>query len=133
MQDFINSVTEKLGIDGDTAKSAVGSLLSMIKGEGDSGAVKDLFGKLPGANALASQAEAGKAGGGGLLGGIGDAIGKLGGGAASGLAGLASSGLSSDKIKDLVQMFVGWAKKVAGEDAVNRVIGSIPALKSVVD
>jgi hypothetical protein len=131
MQEFINSVTEKLGIDGDTAKTAVGSLLSMIKGEGDGGAVKDLFAKLPGADALASQAGAGNAGG-GLLGGIGDAIGKLGGGAASGLAGLASSGLSSDKIKDLVQMFVGWAKKVAGEDAVNKVIGSIPALKSMV-
>ena len=133
MQDFINSVTEKLGIDGDTAKSAVGSLLSMIKGEGEGGAVKDLFAKLPGADALAAEAGSGKSGGGGLLGGIGDAIGKLGGGAASGLAGLASTGLSSDKIKNLVQMFVGWAKKVAGEDTVNKVIGSIPALKSLVD
>ena len=127
MQDFINSVTQKLGIDPDTAKSAVGSILSMIRKEGGEEG-KSLLDKLPGANSMGS----GEAkGGGGILGGITGALGKLGGGGAGGLAGLASSGLSADKIKDFVAMFVDWAKKVAGEDLVNKVVDKIPGLKSI--
>lgn len=127
MQDLINSITGKLGIDADTAKSAVGSLLSMIKKEGDSGPVGELFDKLPGAREMAEQG-GGKSGG--LLGGIGGALGKLGGGA-SGLAGLASSGLGADKLKGVATMLVDYAKKIAGEDLVNKVLGSVPALKSL--
>jgi hypothetical protein len=97
MQDFINSVTERLGIDEDQAKSAVGSVLAMLRkdGDADGGALLD---KLPGANALADEAEGG-GGGGGLLGKVTGMLGGLGGGA-GGLAGLASTGLSTDKIKD---------------------------------
>ncbi len=128
MQDLINSITSKLGIDADSAKSAVGSLLSMIKKEGDSGPVGELFDKLPGADEMAEQ---GSNKGGGLLGGITGALGNLGGGAASGLAGLASSGLGADKLKEVATMLVDYAKKIVGEDLVSKVVGSVPALKSI--
>lgn len=128
MQDFINSVTERLGIDQDQAKGAVGSLLAMIRKEDDSGDANELVDKLPGANALADEAEGD--GGGGLLGKVGGMLGGLGGGAAGGLAGLASN-LPTDKIGDFVKMFVDWAKEKVGPDLVNKVIDKVPALKSI--
>lgn len=128
MQEFINSVTERLGIDKDTAKSAVGSLLSVIRGEGGSEG-QELVDRLPGGNEMAER-EGSPDDGGGLMGTIGGALGGLGGGAA-GLAGLVSSGLSGDKLKQFVEMFVGWAKKVAGDDLVEKVIAKVPALKSI--
>ena len=129
MQDLINSLTSKLGIDADTAKSAVGSLFSVIKKEGDSGAVGELFDKLPGANELAEEG-GGDSGGGGLLGGLSGALGGLGGGAVSGLAGLVSS-LGPDKLKDLATTVVDYARKIAGDDLVDKVVNSVPGLKSI--
>lgn len=132
MQDLINSLTEKLGVDAGTAKSSLGSLLSIIKGEGDSGPVQEMFDKMPGANELAAANSGGGGGGGGLLGTIKGALGGLGGGGggAGGIAGLVSS-LGPDKLKDLVTTFIGYAKKMAGEETVNKVINSVPGLKSI--
>jgi hypothetical protein len=131
MQDFINSVTDRLGIDQDQAKSAVGSVLSMLRKEGgaDGGALLD---KLPGASALADETESSGSGGGGggLLGKVTGMLGGLGGGA-GGLAGLASSGLSGDKLKDFAKMFVDWAKEKAGDDLVNKVVSKVPGLSSI--
>lgn len=129
MQDFINSVTERLGIDEDQAKSAVGSVLAMLRkdGDADGGALLD---KLPGANALADEAEGGGGGGGGLLGKVSGMLGGLGGGA-GGLAGLASTGLSTDKLKDLGGMLVEYAKKIAGDDLVNKVVSKVPGLSAI--
>jgi len=128
MQDFISSVTERLGIDQDQAKSAVGSVLAMLRkdGDADGGALLD---KLPGANSLADEAESG-GGGGGLLGKVSGMLGGL-GGRASGLAGLASSGLSGDKLKEFAGMFVDYAKKVAGDDLVNKVVSKVPGLSTI--
>ena len=125
MQDLINTITSKFGIDADAAKSGVGTLLSVIKKEGDSGPVSDLFDKMPGANEMAKE---GDGDGGGILGGIKGALGM--GGGAAGLAGLAAK-LGPDKLKGLASTFVDYAKKVAGEDTVNKVIGSVPGLKSI--
>ena len=128
MQDFINSVTERLGIDQDQAKSAVGSVLGMLRKDGgaDGAALLD---KLPGANALADEAQS-SGGGGGLLGKVGGMLGGLGGGA-GGLAGLASTGLSGDKLKDLAGMMVEYARKVAGDDLVNKVASKVPGLSAI--
>lgn len=129
MQDLINTLTARLGIDAGAAQSGVGSLLRLIKKEGDGGAVSDLFDKLPGANAMEAE-HGGNEGGGGLLGSVTGALGNLGGGTASALAGITAS-IGPDKLKEFAQIFVGYAKKFAGEDTVNKVIGSVPALKSL--
>lgn len=128
MDEFINSVTGKLGIDSSTAKSATSSLLGLIKKEGDSSAVGELFAKLPGASAMAD------AGGsaGGLLGKVSGMLGGTLGSGGAALGGLAKSGLSADKIPDFVQTFIDWAKEKAGPDIVNKVVAAVPALKSIV-
>lgn len=135
MEEFINSITGKLGIDSATATSAVGSLLGIIKKEGDPGTVNELLAKIPGASALASNPPAaGGGGGGGIVGKLGGMLGGLTGGGGGGLgdlAGLASSGLSPDKIPDFVKNFIDWVKQKVGPDLVNKVVGSVPALKSI--
>ncbi|MCW5697103.1 MAG: DUF2780 domain-containing protein [Bauldia sp.] len=131
MDEFIKLATDKLGIDSSTATGAVGALLGLIKKEGDPGAVGDLFSKLPGASALAGAPAEG--GGGGLVGKIGGMLGGLvGGGGGEGIAGLAASGLSPDKVPGFVSTFIDWIKQKVGPDIVDRIVSSIPALKAIV-
>lgn len=142
MDDFIKSVTKQLGIDPGAASNAVGSLLGMLKSQGDKGAVGDLLKKLPGADALIGAAGSGGTGGaaakggvGGLMGKVGGMVGGLTGGGASGaggLAGLAVAGLSGDKVKSFVKMFVEWARKKVGAEIVDKAINSVPALKGLI-
>lgn len=129
MEEFIKSVTGKLGIDAATAQGAVSSLLGLIKKQGDPAAVNDLFAKLPGASALA---KGGGGGGGGILGKVGGMLGGALGGGAGALGDLAKSGLSPDKIPTFVKTFIDWVKQKVGPDIVNKVVASIPALKSIV-
>lgn len=136
MQEFVNQVAARLGVPASTASGAVGALLNLIRKSGDKGAVSEMFGSLPGAKTMAddSEHEAGEApsagGIGGLLGGL---AGKAGiGGDAGGLASLASSGLGAGQIGTMVTMFVTWAKTKVSPAIVDKVIGSIPALKGLV-
>jgi hypothetical protein len=135
MQEFINQVASRLGVPASTASGAVGALMGLIKKAGDKGAVAELFNKLPGANTMADDAEhegAKAAGGGGLgsmLGGLASKVGL--GGEAGGLASLATSGLGAGQIGSMVKMFIDWAKTKVSPEIVDKVIGSIPALKDL--
>lgn len=131
MEEFISSVTQKLGIDSATAGNAVSSLLGLIKKEGEPSAVKELLDKIPGASAMADEGGASGAGG-GILGKVGGMLGGVLGGGAGALGDLAKSGLSPDKIPDFVKTFIDWVKQKVGPDIVNKIVASIPALKSIV-
>ncbi|MGV8839647.1 MAG: DUF2780 domain-containing protein [Bauldia sp.] len=135
MQEFVNQVASRLGVPASTASGAVGALLNLIKTSGDKGAVSELFAKLPGAKTMADDAahEAAEAPSGGGLGGLlGGLAGKVGlGGAAGGLAGLAGSGLGTGQIGTMAKMFVEWAKTKVSPAIVDKVVGSIPALKDI--
>ena len=48
------------------------------------------------------------------------------------VAGLENAGLQTDLIPPFVENFIGKAKKVAGEDTVNNVLSSVPALAGLV-
>lgn len=131
MEEFIQSVTGKLAIDSATATNAAGSLLGFIKKEGDPSAVGELLSKIPGASALADQGGGGSESG-GILGKVGGMLGGVLGGGAGALGDLAKSGLGPDKIPDFVKTFIDWVKQKVGPDIVNKVVSSIPALKSIV-
>jgi len=133
LEEFIKLASGKLGIDASTATSAVGSLLGTIKQQGDPAAVGQLFSKLPGASKLAASANDGSGGGSeGVLGKIGGMLGGVLGGKGEALGGLATSGLSPEKIPAFVSEFIDWIKQKVGPDVVNKVVSSIPALKSIV-
>ena len=59
----------------------------------------------------------------GLLGGFGGM-----GGAMAAMNELTSAGLDMGQVQGVTQEVVGFAKEMAGEDTVNRIVGSIPGL-----
>jgi len=134
MQDFIQDAAGKLGIGTDTATSATGGLLGLIKEHADAGDVSAMLGKLPGAADLMKAAPS-SSGGGGLLGGLGDALGgALGGGAGQALGAmeaLSKTGLSMDKLGSFLEMFKQFVLPKLGPDLLKRLLGNIPGLGSL--
>lgn len=69
MQDVINSIAEKVGIEPALAEKAVGIILGFLQKNGPEGAVSSMMESMPGAAELVA-AHAPAEGGGGLLGGL---------------------------------------------------------------
>ncbi len=134
MQEFIQDVAGKLGIGEDTAKSATGGLLGLIKEHAEAGDVSEMLGKLPGAAGLMKAAPSSSSGG-GLLGGLGGALGSaLGGGAGQALGAveaLSKTGLSAGKLGSFLEMFKQFVLPKLGPDLLKRLLGKIPGLGSL--
>ena len=136
MNEFIQMVVSKLGVDESAARSATGGVLNMIQGQTDGADFNQLVDKLPGAEDVmrdAPQATEQAGSGGGMLGGLmGKAAGMVSGAGGSGLA-LGSmfekSGIGVDKLGSFATMFVGFVKDKAGADVVGRILDQVPALK----
>ena len=135
MQDFITDAAAKLGISTGQAESAAGGLLGFIKEQADGADFGELLGKLPGAGDLLAKAE-GREAGGGLLGGLGDAVGDLlGGGAeqALGMAGLVGKlGLDADKLGGFLELFTKYVQPLLGTDLLKRLAAKIPGLGDLI-
>lgn len=136
IQDFIGSASKALGIDAGAASAGAGGLLDFVKKH-----VGDVdFGKLaaavPGAEGLASKAAGGggSSGGGGLGGVLGGLAGKaegLLGGAGGAMAALAKSGLSMDKAKSFLEMFVKFLREKLPPDLLKTIAAKVPGLGSL--
>ena len=132
MDQFIAMAAEKLGVDRGIVEKAVGTALSLIKSRASDGDFQGLLAKLPGAEALASQAESGsETGGGGLF---GAATGVLGGGgsAMGALAQLQDTGLDSGQLGSLLSLFKDHAAKQAGGELTGRLFGNVPGLDQLI-
>jgi hypothetical protein len=124
MQEFIQSVASKLGINEDQARSATSGVLNMIKDQGNGQDADTLISKIPGADDV-MQSSAPSGGAGGMLGGLGSKL----AGAGGALAALQGSGLDGDKAKQFVVM-LDYAKQKAGPEQVDQVLDKAPALKT---
>lgn len=136
IEQLIQQVVAKLGIDEGLAQKAVGTVLGLLKKQGDGGAVSALFDKIPGAADLAGKfSDAPAASGGGLMGGLmgklGGAIGGNAGGAMEAMNALKDTGLSMDQAKDMAPVVTGFLKEKAGGDLLGKALESVPALKSL--
>lgn len=134
MMDFIQSASQKLGIGEDTAKSATGGILGMVKEHASAADFSELAAKIPGVSGLVGAAPAADTGGGGIggmLGGIGGALGGS-GGAIGALGGLAKAGIPLDKIGDFAGMFTGYLKGKLSGDLVKRLLSKVPGLSNLV-
>jgi hypothetical protein len=129
MQDLIERISLKTGLDAAKSERALGILLNLVKTQGDKAKTPELFAALPGAAELAHKHGGDGAGRGGLLG-------MLGGGAMGGpLAAIAkfqAAGLSMDQIKTLGTETLDYAKHHAGADLVKQAVGAIPGLSGYV-
>lgn len=132
MQDLIDKIVSKVGINRALAEKAVGIILVMIKSEGDEDEVGELLSKLPGAEDLISKAGDSGASPARGLGGL--ISGALAGGnpVMKTLSKLQSEGLDMRQSQSIGLEVLGFAKEKAGEDLVKRVADSIPGLSQLV-
>lgn len=142
MQEFISMAASKFGLSESSASDLTGGILAKIKdgvSGDDFGALAD---KIPGLSQLASSGEsAEQSGGGGLLGGLGGALGGGGGllgglaekaGGAMGIMGLIEkSGLDASQATGFVGSLVGWLKEKAGGGLIEKIVSQVPALKGL--
>lgn len=134
MDDFIKMATSQLGIGESQTRSATGGILGMLKGQLGEGVFGEILEKLPGADALVGEAEAGgeEEAGGGMLGGLMEKAGSLLGGGAGGAASLlgmlSKSGLDASQSGSFVTMFIEFVKDKLGDDLFAKIADYIPGV-----
>ncbi|ANN58557.1 hypothetical protein A9174_18630 [Mesorhizobium loti NZP2037] len=138
VQDIVNTVSQKAGLDQATTEKVVGTIFSVLEHEAEGTSASSFFAKIPGADALAQKYDvmaAAPAGAGGgflssLQGALGGVLGEKAGALVNGLAALKASGLDMAQIQKAGATLVQQAEAAAGPDLTNQVLGSVPGLKS---
>lgn|SRR5690349_2533237 len=130
MNDLVNRVAESVGIDPATAEKAIGMMLGFLQREAAEGPVAQMIEAIPGASDLVARYNGEGAGGGGLLGGLMNAMG--GGGVMALGQQLMSEGLGMGEITGLAKETIAVAREYAGDDVVDEVVGSVPGLSQFV-
>lgn len=126
MDELINRIVANVGIDAETARSAVRVILSFLYQQGDREKVEALANSIPGAHEFMEGTEDDSAS---TLGGLG---GLMGGGAMAVLGKLQALGLGMGQIQSVTKETVDFARAKAGDDIVNDIVGSIPGLSQFV-
>lgn len=138
MDELIQQLTSKLGIDASTANAATGKAMAMVKEHAGADLFEKISGAIPGAGDAASAGEAAGAesGGGGLLGSLtGMASGLLGDKAGDALgmaASLKSTGLQTDQLGGFASTLVEFIKDKVGDDVMQQILDKVPMLKGMI-
>ena len=133
MDEFIELVTQQLGLSSSDSRSATGGVMNFIKDHVGETLFAQISQQLPGVQGLVSDAQSSTAdGGGGLMGSLASMAGSLLGGKAGSLATIASilskSGVSLDQSGQFVSMLVGFLKGKLGDDTFSKLASSLPDL-----
>ncbi|WP_025592735.1 hypothetical protein [Agrobacterium tumefaciens] len=125
MNEVVDQIAAKAGIDPALAEKAVGMILGFLQREAADGPIARMIEAIPGASDLVAQYNGEGAGGGGLLGGLMSAI----GGGIMGLGQqLMSQGIGMSEITTLAKETIAVARQHAGDETVDQVIASVPGL-----
>ena len=128
VQQVIDAVAAKAGLDPTAAQRAAGTILSVIQQEVDPSVAASLFAKLPGAAELAA-ANAVNPSSGGVLGSLATSfLGNKGGILAAGFTQLEASGLTLAQIKDAATAILAYIRTSAGSDIATQVTDALPGL-----
>ena len=123
MDELIERLTAKTGVDASVAEKAIGIILDFLAKEGPAETVHQLVAQMPGAEALLQSAQADSAAA-GVTGGMGGLM-----GAANRLM---AAGLSMGQVQSVTQELVAYAREKAGEDTVGEIVGAVPGLSQFV-
>ena len=135
MQEIIDEIADKAGIERPKAETVVGLILGFIKREAPQGAVTKVFAAFPEADALVTRAAAQpKSGGGlgGLVGGIGSALGGAAGDAAMLVSQLLAVGVTLQQAQTAGQVLFQAVREEAGPKVVSDILKNLPALSKLV-
>lgn len=117
MDELIEQLAAKTGVDKSVAEKAVGLILDFLRNEGPSGTVQALIDSIPGAAAVVEA----NAGGGGLGAMFGGGLMALGGK----LMGL---GLGMGEIQGLARELFKYGRDKIGADKIDEIIAGTPGL-----
>ena len=134
MQEVIDTIADKAGIERAKAETIVGLILGFIKREGPQGPVAKLFAAFPDSDAIAAQAAQQTASGGGfggLVGGLGSMLGGKTGDALTLASQLVATGVPMGQIETAAQLLLKAARDEAGPKVVADILGSLPALSKL--
>ena len=120
MDELVGRIVANVGVDRSVAEKAVGIILEFLAREGPPDTVRELLNRLPGADAAIEAAHAGS----GTFGGLGGIMGVG--------TRLMGAGLSMPEIQGVTREVIAYAREQAGEDAVNRFVDAIPALRQFI-
>src|SRR5262245_40132808 len=128
VQQVIDAVAAKAGLDQAAAERAAGTILSVIQQEVDPAVAASLFAKLPGAAELAA-ANAVDPSSGGMLGSLATSfLGNKGGVLAAGFSQLEASGLTLTQISDAATAILAYIRTSAGSDIAKEIANAVPGL-----
>ena len=130
MDELVNLISEKVGIDTALTRRAIGIVLAFLQREGPETEVNALVAALPGADQAIAEAGASSQGG-GLMGALGSLMGGSGGIMALGSE-LTAAGLSMGQMQTLGQELFAYGREKAGEDVMGAIVGEIPGLSQFV-
>jgi hypothetical protein len=119
MQELISGIVAKSGIPQEKVEEALGVIFNLIKTQGNSSKVAELFEKMPGVEDLVRRQSGSLTGllAGGMMGGPLAAISKL-----QGL------GLTTTQMKDVGSAALAHARAKAGDDLVRQCAANIPGI-----
>lgn len=136
VQNIVDAVSQKAGLDQPTTEKVVGIIFSVLEHEAEGTTLSSFFAKIPGADGLAQKYDVmapGAASGGGLLsslqGALGGVLGTKTGALVNGVAALESSGLNMAQIRQAGTTLIQQAETAAGPELTNEVLNSVPSLK----
>ncbi|MGJ3262520.1 MAG: DUF2267 domain-containing protein [Salinarimonas sp.] len=128
MDDLIARITQKTGLDAETARKAVGIILAFLRKEGPEKEVNELIGAMPAAEQAMADGEA-ASGAGGLMGSLG---GMMGGGVMQLGGKLMQIGVDMGQMQPLGRELFAYGREKVGEDTLGPIVGSIPGLQQFV-
>jgi hypothetical protein len=114
MDELLDRLVAKVGVDRSVAEKAVGIILAFLLKEGPADKVQALINQVPGAEAVMQAATSeGGFGMGGIM-GVGSK--------------LMAAGLGMDEMQGVTREILSYSREKVGEDAVGEIVGSIPGL-----
>jgi len=128
LQQVIDTIAAKAGIDAAAAERAAGTILSVVQQEVDPSVSAQLFQKLPGAAELAAANAVNPAAGGFLSSLASSVLGTKAGVLAAGFTQLESSGLTVAQIESAAASILSYLKANAGADLAGKVAEALPGL-----
>jgi hypothetical protein len=121
IDDLVGIVGEAAGLDSVRAETVASIVLNLIQTQGNPAKVVELFGKLPGAQAMATRANSG----GGLMGKM---AGGMMGGPLAAITRLQAVGLSTDQQKIVMSTVLSYCGKHGGADLVKAAAANVPGV-----
>ena len=139
MDELIQQLTSKLGIDPSVANAATEKAMALVKEHAGDDIFDKISSAIPGASEAAAQgaaAPADAASGGGMLGKLAgmasEALGGSAGGALELGSALSSAGLDTEQMGGFASTIIEYLKEKVGDDVVEQLLAKVPMLKSLI-